>query len=361
MRRADVIFAAAAIAAVALAPARTIAQSGSMFTVSKVSVDVTAKDAVAAKERALAEAKQRALRTIFKRLAPYSAYDRLPVVGVDAIDDMISNYSIRSEQNSRTRYLATLDFNFQDAAVRRRLSGGNVIYSDVQSPPVTVLPVFIEDGKVDATGRDAWRGAWLRLDLSHAVTPVKLANHGGTLDAAEVSAVLAGEGDGFAKLRETQKSDRLVIAVAQAKEGTNRLELRLYGVDAAGAFALAQSRPVHNGDIPAAANRAAKLSLGVLENRWKVTQTDSGGGADQERHAVMLTVEFSSLREWQDLRSRLSRVPGVQGLEIASLSARAADVTLRYPGGAPALAAKLPAYSMSLVDVGGGALLLRGN
>lgn len=365
MRPAGAIFTAAAIAAMGLTlgaePSR--AQSASLFTVAKISVDVTAKDAVAAKDKALAEAKQRALRTVFKRLAPYAAYDRLPVVKSEAIDDMLSTYSIRSEQNSRTRYIATIDFNFHDSAVRRQLSGSNVLFSDVQSPTVTVVPVFITDGKVDSTGRDSWRSAWLGLDLSHAVTPVKLANHGGSLDAATVSAIVAGEGDGFAKLREAQNSDRLVLAIAESKQGANRLDLKLYGVDAAGSFALAQSVPVYGGNLNEASGRAAELSLRVLENRWKVTQTisDGGGAADQQRHSVMLTVEFSSLREWQDLRSRLSKVPGVQGLEIASLSARSADVKLRYPGGAPSLAAKLPAHSMSLVDVGGGALLLRGN
>lgn len=365
MRSADVKLAAAAIAAIWLVAGMTPAQAqgGGLFTVAKVSVDVTAKDAVAAKEQALAEAKQQALRTIFKRLAPYAAYDRLPAVKSESIDDMLSTYSIRSEQNSRTRYIATIDFNFHDAAVRRQLSDSNVIYSDVQSPVVAVVPVFINGGKVDSTGRDPWRTAWLGLDLAHAVTPVRLANHGGSLDAAAVSAIVAGEGDGFARLRETQKTDRLVLAVAESNEGTKRLNLKLYGLDAAGAFALAQSVPVYADGVKEAAARAAELSLAVLENRWKLTQTISDGGsaADLERHSVMLTVEFSSLREWQDIRSRLSKVPGVQALEIASLSARSADVTLRYPGGAPSLAAKLPAYSMSLVDVGGGALLLRGN
>jgi len=74
----------------------------------------------------------------------------------------------------------------------------------------------------------------------------------------------------------------------------------------------------------------------------------------------LLTVQFSSLKEWQDIRTRLSKVPGVQGMEIASLSARSADVKFRYPGGAPSLAAKLPSRRMSLMNVGG-AWVLRSN
>lgn len=351
----------AVMLAAALPAAPSLAQNRSLFTAAKVSVDVTAADAVAAKEKALDEAKQRALRTVFKRLTPYSAYGRLPNVKSKAIDDMLQNFSIRSEQNSRTRYIATLDFAFSGDAVRRELNNSNIGFSDVQSGPVTVLPVFIKDGKIDSTGRDPWRRAWLDLDISHAVTPVTLASHGTALDTAGVSAMLAGEGDGFAQLRETHKSDRLVLAIAEAAAGTGQLGVKLYGIDASGPFALAQSARVYGGDFADAASRAAKTALGVLEGRWKVTQTISeGGDADPARHSVLLTVEFSSLKEWQDIRSRLAKVPGVQGMEIASLSARSADVTFRFPGGAPSLAAKLPAHRMALMNMGG-TLVLRGN
>lgn len=338
-----------------------LAQGAGPFAVSKVSVDVTAGDAVAAKEKALSQAKRRALRTVFKRLASYPDYGRLPELKDGEIDGMLNNFSIRREQNSRTRYLATIDFTFSGNAVRQRLDGGEIGYSDVQSPPLTVLPVFIRDGKVDSTGRDPWRKAWLDADLAHAMTPVNLVRHGDSLDAAGVKAMLAGEGEGFAALSETHKSGLLVLAIADVTAGTGKLDFTLYGVDASGPFALEQAVRIHGGDVADAALRAAALSLGVLEGRWKVSQTvsDSGGG-DPARHSVALTVEFSSLGEWRDIRSRLSKVPGVRALEIASLSARSADVTFRYPGGARSLAAKLPAHGMSLMDAGGGALVLRG-
>ena len=157
------------------------AQGTSVYTVAKVQTDATAKDAVTAKKKAREEAEQRALRVVFKRLAPYSEYDRLPAVKTALIDDMLENFSVRRERNSATQYLATLDFSFNADAVRRLLSGYNISYSDIQAARIAVLPVYIEGGKVNGTGRDPWRGAWLELDLEHSVTPVKLVRHGASL------------------------------------------------------------------------------------------------------------------------------------------------------------------------------------
>ena len=46
----------------------------------------------------------------------------------------------------------------------------------------------------------------------------------------------------------------------------------------------------------------------------------------------MAQVEFSGLKDWQDIRGRLMNLAGIQGLEVNSLSARAASITFDYAG-----------------------------
>ena len=43
-------------------------------------------------------------------------------------------------------------------------------------------------------------------------------------------------------------------------------------------------------------------------------------------------VPFSGLKEWQDIRARLSQIPGIQALEVNSLSPRMASITFDYAG-----------------------------
>ena len=351
--RAAVVF-LLAFAWVVMGGGLAFAQSGGLFVVSKVAVDVTAKDAVTAKQQAHSQARRSALRTVFKRLAPFSAYERLPVVAAGKIEEMLVNFSVRSEQNSATQYLATLDFEFNPDSVRRLLSGQNVPYSDIQAGRTTVLPIYLVDGKVDGTGRGPWRGAWLGLDLEHAVTPVKLVGHGTALNAEAVAAITAGDVAAFQALSAKYKTDTLVLAIAEVAAGGPKATIKLYGLDSVGPIAMVRSERVYNGDLKSAARRAAALSLAILEGRWKITKiVPDSGSPDAARHSVLLTVEFRSLKQWQQIKRRLGKVPGVQALEVGSLSARSADVTLRFPGGAQGLAGKLAAHKMSLSNVGG--------
>ena len=61
----------------ALAPAAASAASSKVFTVANYPVEATAKDAVAAKEKAHADGQQAALGALLKRLVPVTAYNRI--------------------------------------------------------------------------------------------------------------------------------------------------------------------------------------------------------------------------------------------------------------------------------------------
>jgi hypothetical protein len=47
---------------------------------------------------------------------------------------------------------------------------------------------------------------------------------------------------------------------------------------------------------------------------------------------VTAVVLFGGLKEWQQIRGRLVQVPGLQGLEVNSLSPRMANITFGYAG-----------------------------
>lgn len=330
------------------------AQKAGVYTVAKVKTDATAKDAVTAKKKALANAGQRALRTLFKRVAPYTAYDRLPAVKAALIDDMLENFSVRRERNSATQYLATLDYQFNADAVRQFLSGYNIPHSDIQASRIAVLPVYIEGDKVVATARDPWRGAWLALDLQHAITPVRLVRTGPSLNSEALASIFAGDAEAFGSLKAQYKAETLLLAVARATPDKRRIETRLYGFDAVGPLALARTDRVYDNDFNAASRRSALVSLRILEERWKITKTSpEATGGDAAQQPVIITVEFASLKQWQQIRAKLTRIPGVQAMEISSLSARSADITFRYPGGVQRLGGKLSAHNMVLSNIGG--------
>lgn len=339
------------VVAATLTPAA--AQTPGVYVVAKLAVEAKAKDAVTAKKRALQDARRLAMSTLLKRITPFSAYERLPKVKVALIQDMLEGFSVRRERNSATRYLATLDFTFRPNAVRQLLTGYGIPFTDRQAPSIRVLPVYLSGGQIKTGRADVWRRGWLTLDLSHSLTPVKLAQPSSSLTPEVVKAVLAGDTQAYETLRGKYKSLTLVLAVAHVDDTDGRLVTQLYGFDQAGSLSLLRRDRVPGGDLRGAAGRAAEIALRVFEGRWKLTKAAVGGaGGGDALVTVEMTVAFAGLQQWQEIRGRLARVPGVQALEILSLSARSADVAFQFAGGADRLGQQLATQDLVLQSAG---------
>jgi hypothetical protein len=319
----------------------------SLYAVAKLSVDTTAKDAVAARELGMAEAEQRAVQIVLKRLVPLSAYAQLPILNKEDIDGMVEGVSIRSEQNSTTRYLAVLDVGINEQAVKQLLDLQNLSYSETRAPSISILPLVLDGASVKSEGAEGWREAWDDLDLSHSVTPATILKPRPNLDAATVKAVLAGDAAALASMQEDYSYGPLVIAVGEVDDG--KFVTRLAGTDSVGAINFGRTDNLAGGNAKTAARNAAEIAFGILENRWKVSQEGEapatevkykeGTGTDEKPKEggevprnVVAEVEFSGLKDWQDIRGRLTNIAGIQALEVNSLSARNASITFDYAG-----------------------------
>jgi hypothetical protein len=100
---------------------------------------------------------------------------------------------------------------------------------------------------------------------------------------------------------------------------------------------------------------AAVVGLGVLEGRWKAIK--SGSGSSFSGQLVALQAQYTSLAEWNEMRRQLLEMPGVVDLRIDAQSARGANLSLRYPGGAEELASALYSRGLTLKSAGGGLIL----
>jgi hypothetical protein len=320
-----------------------------------------AKDAVTAKKKALVLAKRQALHTVFLRIAPFNSSDRLPVLKAAAIEDILEGISVRRERNSATRYLATLDFTFSADGVRKLLGSKGISIFDQQSEPIAVLPVYIDKGKINHTGRDPWRTAWNGMDLAHAIVPVRLARAGPSFTMETLSNLLGGDLQAFVALRDKYKAGKLVLAIAEPTADGKTLTTRLFGVDRVGSVSLTRNDPIYKRDMKSTAVRAAAITLGVLEGRWKLVRSPAGvAGGDAAPTGIDVVVEFAGMKQWRDIRARLIKVPGVNGFDVKSLSARTAQVAFQFPGGAERLSRSLAPHGLSLHG-GNGSLILRSN
>ena len=335
------------LALLAFAIASAARAEDSLYTAAKVTVDTTAKDAVAAKAAGMAEAQRLGLQTVLKRLVPYSAYAQLPELSQEDVESMVGGVSVRSEQMSTTRYLATLDVSFNAQAVQQLLASYNIGVSEARAPMISVLPLVIDGDTVKGEGPEGWRQAWLGLDLTHGMVPANVLQPRPELSAQTVEAILAGDEGAFSAIRSAYGDPPLVLAVAAAAGG--KFVTRLVGADGIGAINFGRTDKVGAGGVKAASRDAAAIAFAILENRWKVTQAEGkvtevrqeeGGQEEQPAktppgdvaRSVVAQVEFSGLKDWQEMRTKLMNVPGIQALEVNSLSARGASISFDYAG-----------------------------
>ena len=121
-----------------------------MFTVGNYPVDATPANAVAAKQKALADGQQAAFRSLLKRLVPVTDYDRLKRLSQLKSSGFLEGVSVRCERNSSTRYIANLDFSFRADSVRAVLQQEGIPFVEEQARDIIIVPVVRNaDGSVD--------------------------------------------------------------------------------------------------------------------------------------------------------------------------------------------------------------------
>lgn len=327
-----------------------------VYTVANYPVEASAENAVAAKERALTDGQQAALRSLLKRLVPVTAFPRVAKLSTARAAELIEGLKVRSERNSTTDYIATLDFSFQAKAIRDLLRREGIPFVDDQAQPVTLIPVWLDAGAPGGSDAGAWTSVWRGLDLDNSLTPINLQPLRKEIDAGAIDGIAVGDPGAIRAFAGTYATEYVLVAIAQQDTKSGNLLVTLAGRDAVGAFVLGRSYRTDSGDAAYARELAAVIALRTLEGRWKAVKARSvtarveagGGGATD----LLINVEFRGMPEWQDISRKLSNTPGVEELEVAGLSARGARVTFRYAQGAQQLAAELARQGLNLRNNG---------
>ncbi len=348
----------------------TAAPNDEVFTVGNYPVDADAANAVAAKQKAMADGQQAAFRSLLKRLVPVTSFDRLKRLSQLKSSGFLEGVSVRSERNSPTRYIASLDFSFRADSVRTVLQQEGIPFVEDQARDIIIVPVVRNaDGSVDTgAAARAWTESWKSLDLEHTLTPFSLQAAKAQIHADTLKMAVEGRGGAERIVAGEYGSPYVILAIADADAATKRLNVTLSGIDAVGSFTLPRSYRVYDGDTAYAMELAAVVGLGVLEGRWKAHKLPAAGGSSYAPaysstsagggEQVSMRAQFQSLSEWSEMRRQLLGLPGVEDVRIEAESARGADLTLRFPGGADELASALYARGLALEN-GADRLILR--
>lgn len=381
MRLKGIIAAFSAIAAFAVTglpdPAEA-ARADAAYTIGNYPVEAADKNAVAAKEKALTDGQKAAFRALLKRIVPVTAYKQISRLSSVNAANLVSGVSVRSERNSSTEYIASLDFAFQADAVRSALQSQGVPFVDVQAEPVVLIPVMSQGNPPEAkSDTGPWRAAWKGLDLTNTLTPVTLETLKPVIHADTVKMLTDGDDSGLRIMSREYNNQRVILAIFEPDLAAKKVVVTLAGEDASGPILLKRTYRVSDGDLAYTSELAAVVALGVLEGRWKTIKSGAGAATQNAAYvpeqpawsagdaftptgsgeSVAFVVEFNGPDQWNDMRTQILDTPGVDGVNISAATEHNADVALRFPGGAAALANAVGARGLSLINVGSGWIL----
>jgi hypothetical protein len=344
-----------------------------VYTIAESKVDMTAKTAALARDKALFAGQAKAMQRLLARIALNEDISRLPKVNPALLADLVRDFEVIDEKTSKVRYLATLKVRFKSDAVRGLLRGYGIGFAETRSKPVLVLPIYEVSGAYSLWDNpNPWRASFLAQPSSDGLVPLihpkgdlrdisligaeqavrgndkQLSAIAKRYGAVDVLVVIVRQHVGTPKsgLKADAKSEGAEnkitkkpatahrLQVTMSRVGTTRLEqTRLMSFD------LVPGEPIEEG-----LKRAARAVVVQVEEGWKRANRlrfDTGTELTAE-------VPITSLADWLDIKKRLKQVAFVRRSDLIYISKKTARIRLNFLGDEDQLTVALSQSDLNL-------------
>jgi hypothetical protein len=331
-----------------------------IFGVAGVRIDQRAENASKARDMGIRNAAERAFAIILDRLLP-TADGQAQFMAAHDLDDFSDFTHIVEENNLEQRYIATLDFCFDAARLRHAMIAAGLQWSELQSPPILVVPVWKGPDGARAWYRDnKWLAGWWDAVASYSgllslrqldrnlinerqfrgedladANPVKLAAAASLVKAEQIMVVMAAlDYDGSKPVititaRLFDKNGQLLTDILYGDQ------MILTNLDQGGLDAM------------------RRKIIAKMDSSWHMANLIDGAVADY----LTVFMPVSSVKDWAMRLTALNEVAVVQSYDILSLDTKGGQVVLRLVGSREALGNALAAHKLELVDDDGRLLI----
>jgi hypothetical protein len=340
-------------AVLALLAATATAKADALFTVSDNPVDVTAANAIAARERALGEAQTAAARKLLERLVAPGDVARLPRVPPGQAAAWVQDVEIADERVTPVRYMANVTVRFRPEPVRRFLSEQGLAFVEREAAPTLVVPILVQpDGPILFDDRNRWLRAWAdRPAGGIAPTVVPL---GDIADVSGLSAAQALAGDRARLAALARRYGATRIAVVQARPGAGGevgVTTTIYDGDS-----VPETVIESHGDPTGDHAGPGRETAATIERRWRASAARAPAAAGSAG-ALLVTAAIQSPEEWAALRRRLADVPGIERVDVVAVMPGRGRLRLHHQGGIDQLRSALTQRALRLDEAEGRATL----
>ncbi len=332
----------------------------SVFAVQAVDVDVTDVDATTAKNKALIEVQMKAFLQLAERLGNDGLVEAVSKYTEKQVLPYLKSLSIEQESVSPGRYQGKFTVRFLPNRIRSLYSNFGVKVAGEQGPVFLVLPIWTQDGGQTLWGDTPWRRAFARLNAEQAAVPL-LVPLGDAEDRTLISVTDAINGDKVKLEAIRRRYDAAVVVVAYAELAEGGVKAKMTGSSPLGKLNFDKVYIADSGVTDDSAALAAERFHSVMVEKFRSgatreaeAQTAQKAVAEKTKRKVLsVSVPFGGPSQWNGLRSRILSTPGVVGLDVASLGADGAVVSLAFTGTVEEMQSSLQATGLQLGRVAG--------
>lgn len=325
------------------------------YTVSGVAVDATAASASDARDVALSNGYLEAYQALVQRNIPKSYWQAVPQLNSQQIQGLVQSFSVSGEKSSRTRYLAKLNVDFKDDAVRQMFRGAGVPFSETPSQPILVLPVWQVRGKAILWGSpNPWRDAWGAASTGQdGLLPIVLPE-GDLEDLKLIDGPQAAAADRAALAAIAQRYGVDKVAVSFGKVLVERetdnpyAEITTFVYGSSGDFQIVDRQYVPGTDRAGFFTKLAGTAIADLNEDWKNKTLVRSG----ETGRINVVVPVQNLDQWVAIYKTVEAISAVQDMQISALSVDMAILDLSFRGGLGQLAFSLNERGLQLTQEG---------
>ena len=321
-----------------------LAQASNTYTVTGVDVDVTAPDAVQARQQGIAEARRKAAKMLVDRVVAPEDRARVTIPGDASLEGMVRGIEFVRERSAPGRYIATLNVVFQPDPVKAWLGQAGVKIAETVSRAALVVPLWKGKAGVEPLDdRNAWREAWRALDTAGSAIPVTVLR-GDQLDQSAVTAeeLYVGDVSALARLNERYRAPTIVVAIVEGDKEGGPLTVGGLRYDAqTGARSEIPRTTVPDSTQLAS---AAKQIHQKLDEQWRSVATVRRDSQD----TIDVYVPIRALGDWVQVRQRLGAIPSIKTVSVRSLESDRAELHLDYFGTAEQLQKTLAQAGLQL-------------
>ena len=331
-----------------------------IFGVAGVRIDQRAENASKARDMGIRNAAERAFAIVLDRLLP-TAEGQAQFMAAHDLDDFSDFTHIVEENNLEQRYIATLDFCFDAARLRQAMIAAGLQWSELQSPPILVVPVWKGPDGARAWYRDnKWLAGWWDA----------VASYNGLLSLRQLDRNLINERQFRGEDLADANSVKLAAAASLVKAEQIMVVMAALDYDGSKPVITITARlfdkngqlltDILYGDQMILTNldqdgldEMRRKIIAKMDSSWHMANLIDGAVADY----LTVFMPVSSVKDWAKRLTALNEVAVVQSYDILSLDTKGGQVVLRLVGSREALGNALAAHKLELVDDDGRLLI----